>query len=182
MLNLTCYFLIYANVNASISNKNFVSKKYKSLTFVNKNVFIMTKTCSKNCILAIRKKLHRFQKRLIMKKNYCKKLLFALLMLSSFCLNAQNFVQNDEERIRVHQILNDHTKTEIPTEKIEELTLFFTNNKISKPESEKYQYLLKPLFNKNISKEEWNFYYAFLKESFSDNERFPVDFLLKLKK
>jgi hypothetical protein len=42
--------------------------------------------------------------------------------------------------------------------------------------------LLKPLFNKNISKEEWNFYYAFLKESFSDNERFPVDFLLKLKK
>jgi hypothetical protein len=42
--------------------------------------------------------------------------------------------------------------------------------------------LLKPLFNKNISKEEWNFYYAFLKESFSDSERFPVDFLLKLKK
>jgi hypothetical protein len=103
-------------------------------------------------------------------------------MLPSFYLNAQKFVQNDEERIRVHQILNDHTKTEIPTEKIEELTLFFTKNKISKPESEKYQYLLKPLFNKNISKEEWNFYYAFLKESFSDNERFPVDFLLKLKK
>jgi hypothetical protein len=103
-------------------------------------------------------------------------------MLPSFYSNAQNFIQNDGERIRVHQILNDHTKTEIPTEKIEELTLFFTKNKISKPESEKYQYLLKPLFNKNISKEEWNFYYAFLKESFSDNERFPVDFLLKLKK
>jgi len=102
--------------------------------------------------------------------------------MSSFYLNAQKFIHNDGERIRVHQILNDHTKTEIPTEKIEELTLFFTKNKISKPESEKYQYLLKPLFNKNISKEEWNFYYAFLKESFSDNERFPVDFLLKLKK
>lgn len=114
--------------------------------------------------------------------NYCKKLLLILLMLPSFYSNAQNFIQNDGERIRVHQILNEYSITEIPTENIDELKLFFTNNKISKPESEKYQYLLKPLFNKNISKEEWNFYYAFLKESFSDNERFPVDFLLKLKK
>jgi hypothetical protein len=103
-------------------------------------------------------------------------------MLPSFYSNAQTFVQNDGERIRVHQILNEYSITEIPTENIEELKLFFTKKKISKPESEKFQYLLKPLFNKNISKEEWNFYYAFLKESFSDSERFPVDFLLKLKK
>jgi hypothetical protein len=117
-----------------------------------------------------------------MKKNYCKKLLLALLMLSSFYLNAQKFVQNDGERIRVHQILNEYSLTEIPTENIEELKLFFTKKKISKPESEKYQYLLKPFFDKNISKADWSFYFTYIKTSFSDNERFPVDFLLKLKK
>ena len=114
--------------------------------------------------------------------NYCKKLLLVLLMLPSFYLNAQKFVQNDEERIRVHQILNEYATADIPFEKIEELKLFFTKNNISNPESEKYQYLLKPLFNKNISNENWAFYLTYLKESFTDNERFPVDFLLKLKK
>ena len=141
----------------------------------------MTKTCHKNCILATRK-AHRYQKRLKMNKNYCKKLLLVLLTMSSFYLNAQKFVQNDGERIKIHQILNEYATAVIPSEKIEELKLFFTKNNISNPESEKYQYLLKPLFNKNISNENWAFYLTYLKESFTDNERFPVDFLLKLKK
>jgi hypothetical protein len=117
-----------------------------------------------------------------MNKNYCKKFLFVLLAFSSCYLNAQNFVQNDGERIKVHQILNEYATADIPFEKIEELKLFFIKNNISKPESEKYQYLLKPLFNKNISNENWGFYFTYLKESFANNERFPVDFLLKLKK
>ena len=117
-----------------------------------------------------------------MNKNYFKKVLLVLLTMSSFYLNAQKFVQNDGERIKVHQILNEYATAVIPSEKIEELKLFFTKNNISNPESEKYQYLLKPLFNKNISNENWAFYLIYLKESFTDNERFPVDFLLKLKK
>jgi fructose-1,6-bisphosphatase len=102
-------------------------------------------------------------------------------MLPSFYSNAQNFIQNDGERIRVHQILNEYSITEIPTENIDELKLFFTNNKISKPESEKYQYLLRALFDKKNSAEDWRFFYSFLLKSFSANDKFPIIILKSLK-
>lgn len=97
-------------------------------------------------------------------------------------INAQSFVQNDAERVRVQQILNSNVSIEIPLDKKNELESFFINKNISKPEAEKYQYLLKPLFNESISKEDWNFYLMYLKNNFSENVRFPFDFLLKLKK
>ena len=116
-----------------------------------------------------------------MNKNYCKKLLLVLLTMSSFYLNAQKFVQNDGERIKVHQILNEYATVEIPSEKIEELKLFFTKNNISNPESEKYQYLLRALFDKKNSAEDWRFFYSFLLKSFSANDKFPIIILKSLK-
>jgi hypothetical protein len=117
-----------------------------------------------------------------MNKNYWKKLLIIILLLPSFYLNAQHFVQNDADRIRIHQIINTYGKAEIPLVKQQELNDFFSQNSISKPEAEKYEYLLRALFDKKISAEDWRFFYSFLLKSFSANEKFPTIILINLKK
>ena len=117
-----------------------------------------------------------------MNKNYWTKILTVLLLLHSFYLNAQNFVANDAERIRIHQIINTNGKAEIPLEKQQELNIFFSQNSISKPEAEKYEYLLRALFDKKISAEDWRFLYSFLLKNFSANEKFPTTILKNLKK